>query len=131
MACRWALTAAAASVAFAAVAGAAALEAPFPLTVELGAPTAYLNLYIHVPLAWTAYLLFAVSAGAGLAYLARRRVGLDRLSLAAAAAGEIYGLAALATGMVWASESWGAPWSWDPRGSMSTPSLPVWWIPMP
>ena len=115
LACRWALTAAAASVAFAAVAGAAALEAPFPLTVELGAPTAYLNLYIHVPLAWTAYLLFAVSAGAGLAYLARRRVELDRLSLAAAAAGELYGFAALATGMVWASESWGAPWSWDPR----------------
>ncbi len=115
MACRWPLAAAVGAVAFALVAGVSALRAPFPLSVDLGAPTAYLSLYIHVPLAWTAYLLFAVSAGAGLAYLSKRRESLDRLSFAAAASGEFYGFATLATGMIWASESWGAPWSWDPR----------------
>jgi len=97
------------------VAVAAAFRAPFPTSVPLGTPTAYRNLYIHVPLAWGAYLMFAAAMVTGLLYLARRSEKYDRLTLGLVTVGEAYGVATTVTGMAWAKESWGAAWSWDPR----------------
>jgi heme exporter protein C len=41
-------------------------------------------MYVHPPLAWVAYVAFAVVAAASIAYLVRRRPGADRLAHASA-----------------------------------------------
>ena len=98
-----------------AVAGYALLQAPFPLRVDLGAPTAYLTIYIHVPMAWASYILFTLALVGGILYLKTQREFYDRLTLYAALFGELYGIGTIVTGMAWAHESWGAAWNWDPR----------------
>ena len=93
----------------------AAQNAPFPSRVPLGAPSAYRNLYVHVPLAWGSYLMFFMAMVAGLFYLTRRSEKYDRLALGFVTVGEAFGVGTIVTGMAWAKESWGAAWSWDPR----------------
>ncbi len=90
-------------------------NAPFPSRVPLGAPSAYRNLYVHVPLAWGSYLMFFIAMVTGLLYLTRRREKYDRLTLGFVTVGEVFGVGTIVTGMAWAKESWGAAWSWDPR----------------
>ena len=90
-------------------------EGPFPSVVERGAPTAYRNLYIHVPLSIAAYAVLTVAALAALAFMVSRRLELYELSDTAVKLGVPLGLASFLTGSVWASESWGAFWTWDPR----------------
>lgn len=72
-------------------------------------------MYLHVPAAWTAYLSFAVVAGASLAYLVRRDLRYDRVAQAGAELG--VGLTALAIvlGSLWAHPTWGTWWTWEPR----------------
>lgn len=93
----------------------AAFKAPFPVKVDLGAPTAYRNLYIHVPMAWSSYLLFGLALIFGILYLARRDPRYDRYTFYSVVLAEVYGVATLFSGMAWAKESWGAAWNWDPR----------------
>ncbi|BAA78981.1 heme exporter protein C [Aeropyrum pernix K1] len=93
----------------------AAYEGPFPAVVPLGSPLAYRNIYIHPPVAFTTYIIFGLAGLASALYLWRRDVRFSRLALYAAGLGVIYGFTTLATGIAWASESWGAPWSWDPK----------------
>lgn len=104
-----------AALADVALAAVAAFRAPFPVRVELGAPTAYRNLYIHVPMAWSSYMLFGLATLFGILYLARRDERYDRYTLYSVIIAEAYGFATLISGMAWASESWGAAWNWDPR----------------
>jgi len=91
------------------------LRGPFPVAVALGAPTAYLNLYVHVPLAITSYVVFTVALAAAVLYLWRREERWDELAYSAIIVGELYGVFTILTGMAWARESWGAAWNWDPR----------------
>lgn len=105
----------AAALASAGLAALSAFTAPFPVRVELGSPTAYRSIYIHVPMAWTSYLLFGLALVFGVLYLARRDPKYDSLTFYSVAYGEAFGVATLVSGMAWASESWGAAWSWDPR----------------
>lgn len=93
----------------------AVAKAPFPLKVDLGAPTAYISIYVHVPLAWSSYLLFAIAMIGGILYLARGRNVYEGLTYYATLLGVLYGFGTIITGMAWAKESWGAAWSWDPR----------------
>ncbi len=90
------------------------------LALVVAPPDAYQGdaqrlMYLHVPAAWTAYLSFAVVAGASLAYAVRRDLKYDRLAQAAAEVG--VGLTALAIvlGSLWAHPTWGTWWTWDPR----------------
>jgi len=92
------------------------LRGPFPVAVALGAPTAYLNLYVHVPLAITSYVVFTVALVAAALYLWRREERWDELAYSAIIVGELYGVFTILTGMAWARESWGAAWNWDPPG---------------
>jgi len=93
----------------------AALKAPFPLKVDLGAPTAYISIYVHVPLAWASYLLFAIAMIGGILYLVKGKDVYERLTVYATLLGIMYGFGTIVTGMAWAKESWGAAWNWDPR----------------
>ncbi len=88
---------------------------PIPAYVELGAPTAFRNLYVHVQIGVATYLLFTIAFIAAVGYLVSRRRVLERVAHAFIVAGFLYGIATWITGSVWAGESWGAYWSWDPR----------------
>jgi len=90
-------------------------KAPFPLKVSLGAPTAYLNIYIHVPIAWGSYLLFGLASLFALVFLIKGNKKYDSFSYNLAFLAVIFGALTLITGSIWAKESWGAMWNWDPR----------------
>jgi len=89
--------------------------APFPAVVPLGSPTAYLNTYLHVPIAWSALILFTAAFAASIAYLKTRKGFWDDFARSAVALGLAFGLATIVTGMAWAQESWGMAWNWDPK----------------
>ena len=91
------------------------VRGPFPAQVMLGTPTAYRNLYIHVPIAIAGYATFTVALIFALLYLVRGEARYERTAHAAIVVGVIYGAATLVTGSIWAYESWGSAWNWDPR----------------
>ncbi|AFA39462.1 Cytochrome C assembly protein [Pyrobaculum oguniense TE7] len=90
---------------------------PFPLVIkELGAPTAYLNVYVHVPAAIVLYIAAAVAlilAVWGVWRGASERVvkWMDFSAYAVA----LLGWYAFISGTIWAAESWGTPFALDPR----------------
>ncbi len=88
---------------------------PFPSVVPLGNPTAYRNLYVHVPISVSTYLLFTLGFLLALAYLLKGSNWMEETAHSFIAAGLVMGFSTLVTGMIWASESWGSPWNWDPR----------------
>jgi len=71
--------------------------------------------YVHVPLAWTGFMLAFLSAAAGLMYLLRRTSFWDRLSAAAMEVATLFLVVAIITGSLWAKPAWGTFWTWDPR----------------
>jgi heme exporter protein C len=71
--------------------------------------------YFHVASAWTAFLAFFVVFGAGIAYLRTRALKWDALASSSAEIGVIFTGLALATGSIWAKQSWGSWWEWEPR----------------
>jgi len=79
--------------------------------------------YIHVPSAWTAGLSFFGVFVGSLAYLMTRNMKWDRISLACAEIGTVFGTAFLITGPIWAKPVWGIWWTWDAR---LTTSLILW-----
>lgn len=72
-------------------------------------------MYVHVPAAWIAYLSFAVTLGASVAWLWRRRPRFDRIAAASAEAGVFFTGLTIALGSVWGKPTWGVWWTWDPR----------------
>ncbi len=93
----------------------AVLNAPFPSAVPLGSPMAYLNLYVHVPIAWVTYTLFTLALIFAILYLKTRNPKFDKLVVYSVYLGLIYAAITLITGSLWAAESWGSAWNWDPR----------------
>lgn len=81
--------------------------------------------YIHLPLAWWAFVSFLVVFGASIAYLRTRAARWDSLAAAAAEAGVLCSGLALVTGSLWARHSWGVWWTWDPR---LTTTLIMWFV---
>ena len=72
-------------------------------------------MYVHPPLAWVAYVAFAVVAAASIVYLVRRRPAADRLAHASAEVGVLFTGLAIATGPIWGKPTWGTWWTWDAR----------------
>jgi heme exporter protein C len=81
--------------------------------------------YVHVPLAWVAFLAFFVVFVASVAYLRTRRPGWDRLGHAAAEVGVVFTSLVLVTGSIWGYPIWGTWWSWDPK---LTTTLILWFM---
>lgn len=71
--------------------------------------------YIHVPVAWTAFLSYFIVMIAGIAFLSSKNYRWDRIGLAAAELGTLYMILVLITGPIWAKPIWGKPWIWEPR----------------
>jgi heme exporter protein C len=71
--------------------------------------------YIHVPSAWVAYLSFATTFIASIAYLRTRSARWDHLAHSAAEIGLVFTTVVLVTGPIWARPVWGTWWQWDAR----------------
>lgn len=90
-------------------------------------------LTIHVLFCFTGYAAFAVSFAASAAFLLLRRATtdgalgtiLDSAAYRAVGIGFVFLGLGIITGAVWANETWGGYWSWDPK---ETWSLITWLI---
>ena len=72
-------------------------------------------MYIHVPMAWLAFLAFFVVFCGSVMYLWKRLEKWDALASSAAELGIIFTTLVLITGPIWAKPVWGIWWTWDPR----------------
>ena len=82
-------------------------------------------MYIHVPMAWLAFLAFFVVFCGSIMYLWKREDKWDDLASSAAELGIIFTTLVLITGPIWAKPTWGVWWTWDPR---LTSTLVLWLI---
>ena len=81
--------------------------------------------YLHLPLAWIAYLAFFLVFVSSVLYLWKRAERWDLLAQAAAEVGVVFTTLVLITGSIWARPIWGTWWSWDAR---LTTTLVLWFI---
>jgi heme exporter protein C len=71
--------------------------------------------YFHVPSAWTGFVAFFINLVGSIAFLRKRDLKWDRLSVAAAEVGVAFFTVVLVTGPIWARPVWGIWWTWDAR----------------
>lgn len=71
--------------------------------------------YFHVASAWVAFLAFFVVFVGSIAYLRTRSLKWDILAASSAEIGIVFTSLALLTGSIWAKQSWGTWWEWEPR----------------
>ncbi len=69
----------------------------------------------HVPSAIMSVLCFLMGGFFGWRYLRHRQMVDDARAVSANEVGMLFALLTTLTGMVFASQQWGKPWSWDPR----------------
>ncbi|MEY5069394.1 MAG: hypothetical protein RLZ47_1256 [Bacteroidota bacterium] len=73
------------------------------------------NLYFHVPMWFTMIILYLISVIYSIKYLASGNEKHDLMAVEMVNTGIIFGFLGLATGMIWANYTWGAPWPNDPK----------------
>jgi len=71
--------------------------------------------YIHVPVAWTAFLLYLCVMISGILFLTKKDKVWDHRGLAFAEVGTLFMFLVLTTGPIWAKPAWGIFWPWEPR----------------
>ena len=69
--------------------------------------------YVHVPIAFTAYVCFGWGAWKALRVLRTRDARADLESYVAIHQGVVFGALTLLTGSIWAKASWGVWWAWS------------------
>lgn len=72
-------------------------------------------MYIHVPAAWMASMVYGFMALMSASFLIWRHNLADVLAREAAPIGAVFTLITLITGMLWGKSTWGAYWVWDAR----------------
>jgi heme exporter protein C len=72
-------------------------------------------MYIHVPAAWMAMMVYALLALLAAAALVWRHPLAEVMAKAAAPIGAGFTLIALVTGSLWGAPTWGTWWQWDAR----------------
>jgi heme exporter protein C len=73
------------------------------------------NLFFHVPMWFGQVILFSISLAYSIAYLRKQDLKYDIYAVEFAKTGIVYGILGLITGAIWATYTWGAPWSNDPK----------------
>jgi len=81
------------------------------------------NLYYHVPMWFAMLSLMTVSVVNSIIYLRTNNLQADIRARCFAATGAIYGMLGLVTGAIWATYTWGAPWSNDIKQILSAIAL--------
>jgi heme exporter protein C len=71
--------------------------------------------YIHVPLAWVAYLAFFVVLVASAVYLVTRDRRWDAIARSSVEIGVLFTTLFLIVGSLWAKPIWNTWWTWDAR----------------
>lgn len=72
-------------------------------------------LFIHVPTIWLAYLAFAVTFLASIAYLVGGKLRWDHIAGSSAELGVVFTTVAIIGGMIWGKATWNVYWTWDAR----------------
>ncbi len=72
-------------------------------------------MYLHVPAAWLAMLIYAIMTSAALGTLVWRHPLADAAQKAAAPLGSGFTFLCLGTGSIWGKPMWGTWWVWDAR----------------
>ena len=72
-------------------------------------------MYVHVPAAWMAMMVYAALGMFSAGYLIWRHPVSDLLARGASPIGACFTAVALLTGMLWGKPTWGTPWVWDAR----------------
>ena len=72
-------------------------------------------MYIHVPSAWMALLIYSLIGGASIIFLASRLPLAHIFARAASPVGAAFALITLITGSLWGKPTWGTYWVWDAR----------------
>jgi heme exporter protein C len=72
-------------------------------------------MYVHVPVAITCFLAFAVTAFGGVMWLWKKSEAWDLLAAASAQIGVLFTALTLITGSIWGKIAWGTWWEWDAR----------------
>lgn len=81
--------------------------------------------YVHVPMAWLAYLAYGVLFVGAVGYLWKKDMKWDRLARSAAELGFLFTTLVLITGALWGRPIWGTWWQWEAR---LTTTLVLWFI---
>jgi len=81
--------------------------------------------YVHVPMAWLAYLAFGVILVGSIGYLWKRDMRWDRLARSGAELGFLFTTLVLITGSLWGRPIWNTFWTWDAR---LTTTLILWFV---
>lgn len=76
---------------------------------------AYRIIFVHVPSAWMALLVYAVMAVMSAISLIWKHPLADIIAKASAPAGAVFTLINLVSGSLWGKPMWGAWWVWDAR----------------
>ncbi|RKX22025.1 MAG: cytochrome C biogenesis protein [Candidatus Zixiibacteriota bacterium] len=71
--------------------------------------------YYHIPQAWVSVLAFTMSMVFSIRYLRSKSPIEDDRAAAAAGLGLVFCFMATVTGAIFAKETWGSYWNWDPR----------------
>ena len=72
-------------------------------------------MYVHVPTAWVAMLVFTFAFVCALGFLLRGRWRWDCYLEATVEVGVVFGALLCLQGSIWAKPTWGVWWAWDPR----------------
>ena len=72
-------------------------------------------MYVHVPSAWLALMIYSVMAGASAVALIWRHPVAELTAQAAAPVGCVFTALCLITGSLWGQPEWGTWWVWDAR----------------
>ncbi len=72
-------------------------------------------MYVHLPIAWNAFLAFFIVFWASVVYLVKRTERSDLLAVSAAEIGTLFTGLTLVIGSIWGRWAWGIWWTWDAR----------------
>lgn len=72
-------------------------------------------MYIHVPSAWLAMMIYAACGVAAIMFIVMKHTLAELFMRAALPVGAIATVICLATGMLWGKPMWGTWWVWDAR----------------
>ena len=75
----------------------------------------YRIMFVHVPAAWMALMVYAMMAVASIVAIIWRHPLAEIAARAAAPIGAVFTVIALITGSVWGKPMWGTYWVWDAR----------------
>jgi len=84
-----------------------------PVTASMGELTRIL--YFHVPLAWVAVIAFFVAGIMAIIFLKNSNHTCFAYFHSSAEIGMVFIILTTVTGAVWAKNTWGSYWNWDPR----------------